>query len=64
LALNLVKFLRDVRTEAAKVTWPSGKETMQTTGVVLAMVVITAVFFLLVDQVIGASMRTLFGVGS
>ncbi len=64
MAFNLVKFARDVRAEAGKTTWPSRKETLQTTGLVLAMVVITAFFFLAVDQTIGFSMRMLFGVGS
>ena len=64
MAFNLVKFLRDVRTEATKTTWPSGKETVQTTGLVLAMVVVTAIFFLGIDQIIGAGIRALFGVGS
>jgi preprotein translocase subunit SecE len=63
VAMNLVKFMREVRAEAVKTTWPSRKETLQTTGLVLAMVVITAAFFLTVDQVIGAGMRALFGVG-
>ncbi len=61
--MKLVKFMREVRAEAVKTTWPSRKETLQTTGLVLAMVVITAAFFLTVDQVIGAGMRALFGVG-
>ncbi len=64
MAFNLVKFMRDVRTEAVKTTWPTRKETIQTTGLVLAMVVVTAAFFLTVDQIIGAGMRALFGVGS
>ncbi len=64
MALKAVQFFRDVRTEAKKTTWPSRKETLQTTGIVLAMVVITAIFFLTVDQVIGAGMRALFSVGS
>ncbi|MDR3505601.1 MAG: preprotein translocase subunit SecE [Acidocella sp.] len=64
MALNLVKFARDVRAEAAKTTWPSRKETLQTTGLVLAMVIVTALFFLTVDQIIGVVMRALFGVGS
>jgi preprotein translocase subunit SecE len=63
VALNLIKFMREVRAEAVKTTWPSRKETLQTTGLVLAMVVITAAFFLTVDQVIGAGMRALFSVG-
>jgi preprotein translocase subunit SecE len=64
LAFDLIKFMREVRAEAAKTTWPSRKETLQTTGIVLAMVVVTAVFFVIVDQSIGAGMRALFGVGS
>lgn len=64
MASNLVKFLRDVRTEAGKVTWPTRKETLQTTALVLAMVAVTAIFFLTVDQIIGVAMRALFGVGS
>jgi len=64
VAFNLVKFMREVRAEAAKTTWPSRKETLQTSGLVLAMVVVTAAFFLSVDQIIGAGMRTLFGTGS
>ncbi len=64
MALDVVKFLREVQAEARKTTWPSRKETVQTTGLVLVMVVITAVFFLAVDQIIGAGMRALFSVGS
>ncbi|ABQ30243.1 MULTISPECIES: preprotein translocase subunit SecE [Acidiphilium] len=64
MAFNPAKFLRDVRSEASKTTWPSRKETLVTTGVVLAMVVVTIVFFLVVDQVIGFGMRLLFGVGN
>jgi len=64
LAFNPAKFMRDVRSEAAKTTWPSRRETMTTTGLVLAMVAVTIVFFLVVDQVIGLAMRTLFGIGS
>ncbi len=64
MAINVLKFMREVRAEAAKTTWPTRKETLQTTGLVLAMVAVTAAFFLTVDQVIGAGMRALFGVGS
>ncbi len=56
--------MREVRVEATKTTWPTRKETAQTTGLVLAMVVVTALFFLAIDQIIGAGMRALFGVGN
>ncbi len=64
MAFDLVKFMREVRVEATKTTWPTRKETAQTTGLVLAMVVVTALFFLAIDQIIGAGMRALFGVGN
>jgi preprotein translocase subunit SecE len=64
LAFDLVKFMREVRQEAQKTTWPTRKETVQTTAIVLAMVVVAALFFLAVDQLIGAGVHVLFGAGS
>jgi preprotein translocase subunit SecE len=55
------KFVREVRGEVAKVTWPTRKETLVTTGLVLAMAAVTAIFFFAVDQVIGLGVRALFG---
>jgi preprotein translocase subunit SecE len=60
LAFAPLQFLRDVRVEAGRVTWPSGRETLITTVMVLVMAVLIAVFFLLVDQVIGFGVRALF----
>ena len=47
---NPVKFLQDVKQEAFKVTWPTGKETLQGTLMVAAMAIIASIFFLLMDQ--------------
>jgi preprotein translocase subunit SecE len=49
---NPFQFIQEVRAEAAKVTWPSRKETMVTTGMVLLMVFIASLFFVVVDQVL------------
>lgn len=49
---NPFEFIQDVRTEARKVTWPSRRETTITTGMVLIMVVLAAVFFVAVDEII------------
>ncbi|WP_144185875.1 preprotein translocase subunit SecE [Elioraea rosea] len=57
-------FVRQVRQELAKVTWPSRKETLITTGLVFALSIAAAIFFFLVDQVIGFGVRTLFGFGA
>ena len=47
---NPLKFFQDVKQEAFKVTWPTGKETLQGTLMVVAMAVVASLFFLLLDQ--------------
>jgi preprotein translocase subunit SecE len=64
VAFEPAKFVREVRAEVSRVTWPTRKETMVTTGLVLGMVALAAAFFFLVDQVIGIAVRALFGVGA
>ena len=63
MAFQPVKSLREVRAEVARVTWPSRRETLVTTGLVLAMAMVAAIFFFVVDQVIGLAVRALFSVG-
>ena len=48
---NPLKFIQDVKQEAFKVTWPTGKETLQGTLMVVAMAIIASIFFLLMDQI-------------
>ena len=48
---NPLKFIQDVKQEAFKVTWPTGKETLQGTLMVVAMAIIASLFFLLMDQI-------------
>ena len=47
---NPLKFVQEVKQEAFKVTWPTGKETLQGTLMVVAMAIIASLFFLLLDQ--------------
>jgi preprotein translocase subunit SecE len=61
VAFEPLKFAREVRAEVTKVTWPSRKETLVTTGLVFAMAALTSIFFFVVDQVIGLSVRGIFG---
>ena len=49
---NPLKFIQEVKQEAFKVTWPTGKETLQGTLMVVAMAIIAALFFLLLDQIL------------
>jgi len=56
-----VEFLRQVRQEVGRVTWPSRKETMITTGMVFLMVIAAAIFFFLVDLGLGHAVRFVLG---
>ena len=47
---NPFRFFQEVKQEAFKVTWPTGKETIQGTIMVVIMAVIASLFFLLIDQ--------------
>jgi preprotein translocase subunit SecE len=62
VAVDPAKFVREVRAEVSRVTWPTRKETLVTTGLVFLMVAIAAIFFFVADQVIGIGVRALFGV--
>ena len=53
------EFLRQVRSEAGKVVWPTWPETSRTAIFVAIMMTILAVFFLGVDQLFGWIMRML-----
>jgi preprotein translocase subunit SecE len=54
------QFIRQVRQEVSKVTWPSRKETTITTAMVFVMVVLASLFFLAVDWILGAAVDQLF----
>jgi preprotein translocase subunit SecE len=60
---NFFAFMQNVRSEAAKVTWPTRKETLVTTGMVFVMVVVASVFFLLSDIAIRWFVGLLLGLG-
>ena len=49
---NPLKFIQEVKQEAFKVTWPTSKETLQGTLMVIAMAIIASIFFILLDQVL------------
>jgi preprotein translocase subunit SecE len=53
------QFIREVRAEARKITWTSWRETWITSVMVFIMVVVTALFFLVVDEGLGQGMKLL-----
>ena len=61
---NLFRFLKEVRSETSKVTWPGRKETTSATLMVFVMVVAVAFFFFFVDKILAAGVRTVLGLGA
>lgn len=60
--LNPAKFIREVRQEMRRVTWPTRKETTISTITVLVLVVLSSVFFLLTDMLAGLIIRMIIGI--
>ena len=60
---NPAQFMREVRQEVSKVTWPSRKETGITTVMVFIMSVCAALFFLLTDTIISELVQLVLGMG-
>ncbi|MEK9726316.1 MAG: preprotein translocase subunit SecE [Rhodospirillaceae bacterium] len=61
---NPAQFVQQVRQEAAKVTWPTRKETGISTAMVFVFVFVSALFFMLVDWLLQHGVRAILGFGS
>ena len=59
---NPVEFVREVRAEVAKVTWPTRRETMITTMMVFVMSGLAAIFFFVADHVIRYAVTLVLGI--
>lgn len=59
--ISPAKFIREVRNEGKKVVWPTRREALTSTVMVLVMATLMAVFFLLVDQVLSWAIRLILG---
>lgn len=62
--INPTKFLKEVRSETKKVTWPSRRETTVTTIMVFIMVALAAVFLMVSDQIIAKIIQLILGIGA
>jgi len=60
---NPFEFIQQVRQETAKVTWPTRKETIITTIMVLIMVALASLFFFIADQILGGIVSLLLDAG-
>jgi preprotein translocase subunit SecE len=54
-------FVRQVRQEMAKVTWPSRRETIVSVTVVFVFCILLGTYFLLVDKVLTWGVSKIFG---
>ena len=61
--ISPAQFIKEVRQETSKVTWPTRRETGVSTAMVFVMVIVAALFFFLVDQMMALGVRTIFGLG-
>ena len=61
--VNPGQFMREVRQEVSKVTWPTRKETMVSTGMVFVMVFLAAIFFFVLDQILALGVQAILGLG-
>ncbi|MCV0398045.1 MAG: preprotein translocase subunit SecE [Rhizobiaceae bacterium] len=60
---NPFTFIQQVRTETSKVTWPSRRETLISTLMVLAFAFLAAIFFFAADQVMSVAVEFILGIG-
>jgi preprotein translocase subunit SecE len=60
---NPFQFLQEVRSEAKKIVWPTRRETMITSGLVILMVLASSLFFVVVDWVLRMGVGLMLRVG-
>ena len=60
---NPLQYVQQVRSEAAKVVWPTRKETLVTTAMVFVMATLAAAFFFIVDTLIGLGVDQILTLG-
>tara|TARA_Y100000389_G_scaffold191557_1_gene217903 strand:- start:110 stop:298 length:189 start_codon:yes stop_codon:yes gene_type:complete len=58
-----LRFLQEVRREGGKVTWPSSRETLTGSIMVVIMVAIASLFFLIIDQIFSFGLDKVIGIG-
>jgi len=58
---KIIQFFHEVKAELKKVNWPTRKETIASTSVVLVIVLIIAVFLFIADQGLSFLIRIILG---
>jgi preprotein translocase subunit SecE len=60
---GVVRFVREVRQEMRRVSWPTRRETLTSTAIILVLIMISALFFWFIDSIIAALVRVILGLG-
>lgn len=58
------QFVRQVRQELQKVTWPEKKDTFISSAIVIILVILFSLFFLVTDQIWSKGLRWIIEKGS
>ena len=61
MATNPLQFIQQTRSEVAKIVWPSRREVVITSIMVLVMAIVTAIFFFIVDLLIRQGLQGVLG---
>ena len=57
-------FVRQVRQEMQKVTWPQRRDTLISSAIVILLIVLFSLFFLLTDQIWSFSIKKIIQIGA
>ena len=57
-------FVRQVRQEMQKITWPQRRDTFISSAIVILLIVLFSLFFLLTDQIWSFAIKQIIQIGS
>ncbi len=62
--INPLNFVQQVRVEAAKIIWPTRRETVTTTIMVFVMAALFSAFFFLIDSIVNLGLKLILAIAS
>lgn len=64
LIRRIQDYVRGIKSEGRKVTWPTRSETIATTGAVFVMMIIATLFLFATDSIMALIVQWIIGLGS
>ncbi len=61
IAEKIIRFLKEAKIELRKVTWPTPRQTLASTSVVIIVVIIVSIFLGIVDFGLAKAIRLVLG---